>query len=191
MAVERDDWRGLLGSRSDPEEVVVIKEPIEQSRRGGAGSFAAFDSEGRKWWVKPANNRQDRPNGTTQEGKVIVTEYLVGSLGPLIGAPTCEVAIVRIPEDIANFDFVEGRKVEPGLAHASADVGNAKEDRSLQHRQRNDNRRRHTGFSPCMIGAGVRTLSGFIARQTSRKFTVTTTGCTFLPSKLPIGPSLS
>ncbi len=146
MAIEHDDWRGLLGSRSDPEEVVVIAEPLNPSQgEGGSGPFPALDSDGRRWWVKPANNLHDRPPNSDQEGKLIVTEYVVGSLGPLIGAPICEIAIVRIPEDIADFEFVAGRKLESGLAHASLAIEDVKEARPLLYRQQDNNRRRHVG----------------------------------------------
>src|SRR5215210_5446695 len=119
MTVERDEWRGLLGSRSDPEEVLTVKQTLGQHQRGGSGSFPVMASDGRKWWVKPPNN--------LQAGKVIVTEYLVGSLGSLIGAPTCEVAIIRIPEDVTDFEFVAGHTLEAGLAHASLSVDNCDE----------------------------------------------------------------
>jgi len=135
--VARDDWRGLLNSRGDPEEVLVIEQPLSQSVAGGAGSSPAKASDGQQWWVKPANNRH--------AGKVIVTEYLVGSLGKLINAPTCEVAIARIPEEIADFEFVPGEKLVPGLVHASLGVDNAQELRTLEHRQRDHNPRRHVG----------------------------------------------
>jgi hypothetical protein len=146
MPVQRDDWRGSLSPRSDPDEVVVIERALDPSRgEGGSGPFPALDSEGRKWWVKPANNLHDRPQGTDQQGKLIVTEYVVGSLCSLIGAPCCEVAIVRIPEELADFEFTAGRKVEPGLAHGSLAIEDTTEIRSLEHRQEDDNQRRHAG----------------------------------------------
>lgn len=137
MTVERDAWRGLLDSRLDPVEVLVIEQPLSQSKGGGSGSFPAEASDGRQWWVKPANNLQG--------GKVIVTENLVGSLGKLIGAPTCEVAIVRIPEEIAGFEFVPGHVLEAGLTHASRGVEQAQEFHSLEYRQHDHNARRHAG----------------------------------------------
>ena len=76
---------------------------------------------------------------------MIVTEHVVGRVGALMGAPVCEVAIVQIPEELAGWQFVPGRQLEPGLAHGSAAVDQATEDRSLAHRQRDDNQIRQAG----------------------------------------------
>jgi hypothetical protein len=138
MPVEHDEWRGLLGSRGDPADgVLLIEQPLTQSSEGGSGVFLARASDGQRWWVKPENN--------FQSPKVVATEYLVGKLGHLIGAPTCEVRIARIPDEIAGWEFRPGATLEAGFAHASRDVENAQLMRALEHRQRDDNRRRHAG----------------------------------------------
>jgi hypothetical protein len=137
MTVERDEWRGLIGSRSSSGEVLQVVQPLKPSVEGGSGVFLARASDGQRWWVKPANNLQGR--------KVIATEYLVGSLGSLMGAPTCQVAIVRIPDEIAGWEFRPGATLEPGLAHASRNVEDAQLLHSLHHRERDDNSRRHVG----------------------------------------------
>ena len=100
MPGELDGWRGMLDTRSDSDEVLLIEQPLKPSVDGGSGVFLARASDGRRWWVKPRNNLQG--------AKVIVTEFLVGSVGSLIGAPTCEVSIVRIPEEIAGWEFRPG-----------------------------------------------------------------------------------
>ena len=115
----------------------MIEQPLAASKAGGSGSFLAEGSDERQWWVKPPNN--------LQQGKVIVTEHLVGSLGKLIGAPTCEVAIARIPEEIAGFEFRAGSRLEPGLAHASLAVEDAQESHTLDHRREDHNSWRHVG----------------------------------------------
>lgn len=137
MALDLRSWSGSIDrtSSTDPRPQLVL--PQQRSRRGGSGTFLAADDEGRQWWVKPLNNRQG--------GKVLVTEHVVGRVGALIGAPVCEVAIVQIPEELAGWQFVPGRELEPGLAHASAAVAQATEDRSLAHRQRDDNQIRQAG----------------------------------------------
>ncbi len=138
MKNERDEWRGLLGSRSNPGEALQIEQPLKPSMEGGSGVFLARASDGQRWWVKPENNLQG--------AKVIVTEYLVGSLGALIGAPTCEVAVARIPDEIAGWEFRPGAALEAGLAHASRNVEDAELRHRLDYRNHDDNRRRHVGI---------------------------------------------
>jgi hypothetical protein len=137
MPVELDDWRGLLGSRSEGDVTLRVDQPLQQDNRGGSGAFLARASDGQRWWIKPQNNLQGP--------KVIVTEYLVGSLGSLIGAPTCEVAIIQIPEEIAGWEFRSSATLQVGLAHASRHVEDAEQLHSLEHRQQDDNSRRHVG----------------------------------------------
>lgn len=137
MPGERDEWRGLLGTRSDSGERLLVEQPLKPSVDGGSGVFLARASDGQRWWVKPENNLQGR--------KVSVTEYLVGSVGSLIGAPTCEVAVVRIPEEIAGWEFRPGATLEAGLAHASRDVEDVELRRSLDYRHQDENTGRHAG----------------------------------------------
>jgi hypothetical protein len=137
MLTELDEWRGLLGSRSDSGEVLLIEQPLKPSVEGGSGVFLARADDGRRWWVKPQNNLQG--------AKVVVTEYLVGSLGGLIGAPVCEVAIARLPEEIVGWEFRPGATLQAGLAHASRDVEDAQLLHALDYRQQDDNRHRHAG----------------------------------------------
>ncbi|MDP9401787.1 MAG: hypothetical protein M3P85_00310 [Actinomycetota bacterium] len=137
MPVERDEWQGSMGGRTELLDPVVIEMPLAPSAAGGSGTFLADASDGRRWWVKPLNNLQGP--------KVVVTEYVVGTAGAIVGTPVCEVAIVRIPDEIAGWEFRPGATLEPGLAHASRAVDGALEGRALDHRDRDDNRRRHAG----------------------------------------------
>lgn len=132
------EWSGVLSDRGNPDEIPVIEVPLQPSPQGGSGTFLAADDNGKKWWVKPLNNQQG--------GKVIVTEQIVGRMGALIGAPVCEVGVVRLPEEISGWEFRPGAQIQPGLAHGSAAVDPVVEDRSLAHRDRDDNRRRHVGI---------------------------------------------
>jgi hypothetical protein len=135
--VDRAEWNGLLGGRTDPASPLVVELPLAPSPAGGSGTFLAEASDRRRWWVKPQNNLQGE--------RVIVTEYVVASAGRLIGAPVCEVAIVEIPVEIAGWEFRPGAHLQPGLAHASLAVEDAQEARALEYRDRDDNRRRHAG----------------------------------------------
>lgn len=137
MALDIRSWRGRIDrSTSVPPRPLLVL-PQQRSRVGGSGTFLAADSESRQWWVKPLNNRQG--------SRVLVTEQVVGRAGALIGAPVCEVAIVEIPEELAGWQFLPDRRLEAGLAHGSAAVDQAIEERSLGHSDRDDNRIRQAG----------------------------------------------
>ena len=137
MAVDFDKWEGNLAGRDDPLNPAVIKVPIKPSPRGGSGTFLAADGDGEQWWVKPLNNKQDE--------RVTVTEAIVAAVGALIDAPVCDSAIVFLPPEIEGWEFRPGSKIERGYAHASRAVTDAVEDRSLRHRERDDNAQRHVG----------------------------------------------
>ncbi len=136
VAVKLDDWKGLVSGRTDPPTPLQVEMPLVASPAGGSGTFLAEGSDNRRWWVKPQNNLQGP--------RVIVTEYIVASAGSLIGAPVCEVAVVEIPEELAGWEFRPSAYLAPGLAHASLAVDDA-EARTLEYRDRDENRRRHAG----------------------------------------------
>jgi hypothetical protein len=137
VPVELESWNGLVGGRTDPLESPVIEVPIKPSARGGSGTFLAADGHGTQWWVKPLNN--------TQGARVTITESIVGAVGHLINAPVCETSVVRLPDEIAGWEFRPGHTIEPGFAHGSLSVAGVQEDRSLLFRDRDDNARRHAG----------------------------------------------
>lgn len=137
VPVERPDWSGLVTGRIDPPDARVIALPIKPSPRGGSGTFLAADAEGVQWWVKPLNNAQG--------ARVTVTEAIVAAAGRLIGTPVCETTIVRLPDEIAGWEFRPGHLVEPGYAHASRGVLGVQEDRKLLFRDRDENATRHAG----------------------------------------------
>ena len=117
---------------------LVVEMPLQPSAAGGSGTFLAQLSDRRRWWVKPQNNFQGP--------KVIVTEHIVARAGALIGAPVCEVAIAQIPDEIVGWEFRAGAGLQAGFAHASLAVDDAHEARTLDHRERDDNRRRQAGI---------------------------------------------
>ncbi|MGH9264118.1 MAG: HipA family kinase [Acidimicrobiales bacterium] len=127
----------MIDSRTDPVGGIAIEVPVVPSAAGGSGTFLGLGSDGRRWWVKPANNLQG--------GKVIVTESVVGRAGALLGAPVCDVAVVELPTEIAGWEFRPGARLEPGFAHASLAVDDVQEARVLEYRERDENRRRHAG----------------------------------------------
>ena len=137
MVLDIQSWRGRIDNAATgpPRPLLVL--PQQRSPRGGSGTFLAADSESRQWWVKPLNNRQG--------SRVLVTEQVGGRAGALIGAPVCEVAIVEIPEELAGWRFLRDRRLEAGLAHGSAAVDQAIEERTLGHCERDDNLIRQAG----------------------------------------------
>ena len=94
-----------------------------------------FDADGTMWWVKLPNNPQD--------AMVPVNEQIVAGCGALIGAFTCEVAVIEVTDALSG--DVHGVRVEPGLAHGSRHVGRTSNERRLAYRDRDDNARRHVG----------------------------------------------
>lgn len=138
MAHDFGAWTGSLrGSRSNDVEL-RLEAVLGESEGGGSGSFPASASDQARWYVKPQNNGQGP--------KVIVTEYLVSAAGELVGAPVCEVQPIAIPHELAGHRFVTGIELQAGIASASRAVGDCVEDRSLLHRNRDDNARRHAGI---------------------------------------------
>lgn len=130
--------------------------PLRESTAGGSGSFLILADDGRRYWCKSLNNFQGP--------RIPVTEQIVGRLAALIGAPACEVALVKL-DAIAGWEFRpgSGRLVEAGWAHGSVAVDPAVETRSLDHRTDDDNRRRHCGiYALCdwLVGSDVQWLYG-------------------------------
>lgn len=137
MTAELQDWQGLVRDRIDPSTTLVVELPLGSSPRGGSGTFLARASDRQRWWIKPLNNLQGP--------RVIVTESIIGRAGMLIDAPVCEVAVVRIPEELVGWEFRPNAQLEAGLAHASLAVEDASEVSQLEYRERDDNRQRHAG----------------------------------------------
>lgn len=135
--VKRSDWNGLVSQRTA--NTIVAEVPLQQSPRGSSGTFLAKCSDGRRWWVKPSN--------TPQAGRVLVTEQIVGRAGALIAAPVCEVAVVRVPNELVGWEARPGLHLEAGLSHGSLHVGDSVEERkkALVHRDRDDNAARLAG----------------------------------------------
>ena len=58
MAVELEDWRGLVRGRVALPDALVVEQPLQPSPSGGSGTFLAVLSDQQRWWVKPQNNRK-------------------------------------------------------------------------------------------------------------------------------------
>jgi hypothetical protein len=110
---------------------------MQVSTTGGSGTFLARASDGGRWWVKPQNS----PQGP----KVTATEFIAGKLGAILDAPVCRVTVLRIPDELAGWEFRPGLHIEAGYACGSEHVEGAVEERALLYRDRDDNARRHAG----------------------------------------------
>ncbi len=134
-----DEWLSRVTGRADPgDDRLTLVMPLGQSKTGGSGSFQARCSDGQRWWVKPLNNCQGSP-------RIVINEFIIGRLGSLIGAPVCEVAVVHIGPDHVGWEFRAGYHLQEGFACASREVEGVHESHQLDHRNRDDNSRRHAG----------------------------------------------
>ena len=103
---------------------------------GGSMPLLALGDDGGRYWVKLAAN----PQGPM----VLVNEQIVARCGELIGAPTCRVRVVDVPDALAG--MVSGVRVDAGLAHGSVNVDDTVNRLFLDHRAHDDNPRRHAGL---------------------------------------------
>lgn len=122
---------------ADPDGVAAVA-PLASSTAGGSGSFLVRADDGRRYWCKTLNN--------FQHPKVPANEQLVGRLGALIGAPVCEVALVKIPQALVGWEFRPGRPLEEGWVHGSLAADLVVETRDMTSRTTDDNPKRHAGI---------------------------------------------
>lgn len=115
--------------------------PLRQGSGGMSAPILVLANDGRRYWCKVTNN--------PQHPRVPINEQLTAHLGRLIGASTCDVSLVLIPEDLAGWRFCswDGTLgLESGWAHGSAEVAGVYETRALTFRGADDNARRHAGL---------------------------------------------
>jgi len=137
--VDISEWSGLASGRPDRPMCLEVQLVFPGRGDGGSAAVPVHATDGRRWWLKPLNN----PQGP----RVPSTEYLVGRIGSLIGAPTCEVSIVRIDKMHEQASEGPGSPLQEGYAYGSLDVAGAREHKSsLEYRAKDDNRRRHVGI---------------------------------------------
>jgi len=136
--VTEGDWAGLAAGRSDPTGELTVTACLQQGKGSAANPFLATASDGDQWWVKaPAS-------GLT---KALVTEYVVGRVGSLVGAPVCDVAVIEIPKVLLPWEFRPGQQLPTGYGSATRDLAGVVEEiyGALTHRNEDDNARRHGG----------------------------------------------
>lgn len=133
--VQLNEWQGLLtDSRVETAETNLIMF-MDQGNRGGSGAFKGLCGDLQRYWIKPLNNSQ---------GQIVpITEQIVGRVAKLIGAATCDVKTVEIPEAFAGQEFRQNKKIESGIAHGSLSVDDVVDVGGLDYRNNDDNQRRH------------------------------------------------
>jgi len=138
-SVPESSWTGLLAQRREQPEVLGLRLPVRPSEHGLTGSFLALGMDQRRWWVKPPNQGE--------MDFALVTEYVVGKAGTLIGAPTCDNSVIEIGAAFDGWEFAPGRRLRAGLGHGTLEVDAAIEERpNLKYRNEDDNRARQAGI---------------------------------------------
>lgn len=163
MPIERDEWQGLVTGRGEPDDPLVVEVPLRPSPAGGSGRFSLpylTAADGGSSYRTICRRRKSLWRSTLWVRPVVS-----------LGAPTCEVALVRIPNELAGWEFRPGAGLLPGLACASVHVDAAQESRSLDYRLLDDNRRVTLGCMRSTTGAGEPTISGCTARRTTESST--------------------
>jgi hypothetical protein len=138
--VQLSDWSGVIRNRPDRAEL-VLKAPLRQSSAGGAGAFLGKASDGEQYWIKV-------PNGP-QGDRVPITEQIVGRAGGIIGACTCGVRSIEIPDSLDGWEFRAGHTLQECIAHASSAVFQGVEPPKAQclgDRGKDDNAARHVTY---------------------------------------------
>lgn len=126
----------LLIRRADAPSCPTAVMPLLTSTAGGSGAFLVLADDNKRYWCKCIQS----PQGP----RVCINEQIVGRVAMLIGAATCPVSIVRIPAELADWEFRPGHRLVPGYVHGSLAVEGVTETRALQHRNDDDNANRYT-----------------------------------------------
>lgn len=132
------DWADKRAGRCLPDVTITLQAPLKQGGASAASPFLGKCSDGSNWFIKPPVVGMTR---------ALVAEWIVGRLGRAIGAPVCEVSLVEIPEELLPWEYSPGKQLVAGVGCGSRDLaGTPTEIRTdLQHRDDDDNRRRHAG----------------------------------------------
>lgn len=133
------DWAGkTTGGTPDGSPTLNLRAVTQQGGQSAASPCLGKCSDGGSWWIKPPVGGMTR---------ALAAEWVVGRLGRLIGAPVCEVALVEIPQALLPCEFAPGKPLVAGTGCASRDIGGTPTEirTALQHREDDDNRRRHAG----------------------------------------------
>lgn len=133
-----EQWNGLLRGQRGNDCGLAIEAILPDGPGAGASQpFRVKATDGGVYWLKPCDNPQEK--------RVPVTEQVVARCGRLIGAPVCNVELIRIPAEFDGHRLSAERCIKTGIPHASADVPSALFERAgtPTHRDRDENAARH------------------------------------------------
>lgn len=127
MSVEPDIAAKIRGALARAAAPVCPKAvlPLKQSTSGGSGSFLVRVDDGRHFWCKSIQSPQGK--------RVAVNEQIVGRVGRLLDAPTCDVSLVEIPAALEGWEFRPGQKLLHGYVHGSLALDPVIETRAFVH----------------------------------------------------------
>ena len=136
--MDEASWHGRVTPAVAVSETIELRAILRTGGGTAASPFLGKCDDSANWWIKPP------VPGMT---KALVSEWVVGRLGHLIGAPVCQVALVRIPEALLPCEFSPGRPLVAGIGCGSRDLEGTPTEKKgqLEHRESDDNRRRHAG----------------------------------------------
>jgi hypothetical protein len=138
--LEESAWTSLVSGRNNVGSPLRLKAPLRQGGGSASRPFLGLGTDGRQWWVKAPLPNLDR---------ALVTEFVVGKAGALIGAPVCEVELIHIGPEILPWEVsADGEQLVAGIGSATLNLdGTLVEIRpNLTHRDDNSNPIRQAGI---------------------------------------------
>ncbi len=124
-------WSNVLKEKRPLEGEITLIEPLGSSNQSGAGAFLGLANNNLKYWIKTLNNKQGP--------KIPITEQIIGRIGKIIKAPTCDVKTVNLPNSIEEYELYSENFLQPGIAHGSLAISNNKSVFHLEHKNRGSN----------------------------------------------------
>ncbi len=136
---ERSEWDGLVRNRADPSGGPSLAVIVGAAGGSWSSPVRATGDDARDYFAKFPELCPNPPDRMS-----VVTEMVVARAGRLIGAPTCETVVMRVPAEIQG-ELLKGVAITSSFVHASVALDNCDEKRpQLPDRGHDDNRRRHT-----------------------------------------------
>lgn len=136
--MSRSEWVGDVTGRAHAAVDLHVRGILGASIPSASSPFLALASDNEQWWVKAPDPKL---------GKALVTEFVVGRCGALIGAPVCAVEPIFISPSLLPYDLRPGVPLVAGIGTATKNLdGTVTEIRhDLTRRYDDDNRVRHAG----------------------------------------------
>jgi hypothetical protein len=135
---QRSDWDGLIANRADPSAGPSLAIIVGAAGNSWSSPVRVTGDDARDYFAKFPELCPNPPDRMS-----VVIEMVVARAGRLIGAPTCETVVMRVPAEIQG-ELLKGVAIMSSFVHASVALDNCDEKRpALPSRSDDDNRRRH------------------------------------------------